>query len=351
MDTVNKRIDALHRECTSALKLYDDISTHQESVSLEFLQAEGMLRQLAAAITVEAEGMLRQLAIRLDPRYTAPTKGVRPQSAYASSSPTKRPSDAEKPPALGDAQYKELRRSVYGLFERQMFWQKKKEEKLELIRNSMDPRPKNLRKYAQTASQQRKRALARESLYAHILNGRSSVEEMVAPDPLQDMEQIRLSAAEDVREPWDGMSPPKSGRQKKTMETIQAERAVLRMRWSKAISRIGIEKRNRERKVVKAQVQTLLDKQEVEDTFGEHGLIHFPQKMMFRIRDDFFYDKSVQNEYRVRDAHTRGVSYLMGRRVDNWNVERQCILFDRRFFTEIEAARWWQQNEDYVYSH
>lgn len=72
----------------------------------------------------------------------------------------------------------------------------------------------------------------------------------------------------------------------------------------------------------------------------------FASKRVLRVHPSDTFDGRVSSEFRVRDTEgEKGVSYLMGRSVATQLSEVQCVLFDARLFSELQAARWWVENE------
>merc|ERR1712167_490658 len=89
---------------------------------------------------------------------------------------------------------------------------------------------------------------------------------------------------------------------------------------------------------------------EIRDAFGENPGLElwpmFPGRRVFRVLDGDNFDGRVSQEFRVKDSESgeRGVSLLMGRLAHNSASEAQAVLFDEKYYTPLQAARWWQQN-------
>lgn len=88
---------------------------------------------------------------------------------------------------------------------------------------------------------------------------------------------------------------------------------------------------------------------EIRDAFGETGLEvwpMFPGRKVFRTLDTDEFDGRVSQEFRVKDSESgeRGVTLLMGRLAGGKASEAQAVLFEERHLTDLQAARWWQNN-------
>lgn len=71
-----------------------------------------------------------------------------------------------------------------------------------------------------------------------------------------------------------------------------------------------------------------------------------PNRKVLRVNDSEEFDGRVSAEYRVKDMESdeRGVSLLMGRSVVTKQSEVQCVLFDPKYMSDLQAARWWAAN-------
>ena len=58
------------------------------------------------------------------------------------------------------------------------------------------------------------------------------------------------------------------------------------------------------------------------------------------------FDGRISSEFRQKDEGTdeKGVSLLMGRSAALGTSEVQCILFDPKHLSDVQAARWWEKN-------
>ncbi len=61
------------------------------------------------------------------------------------------------------------------------------------------------------------------------------------------------------------------------------------------------------------------------------------------VKDPGIFEKGTLFRQKGKDA---GVSYLMGKNTQTGNTEVQTIYFDKKLFTEGEAAKWWTKNGD-----
>jgi hypothetical protein len=87
----------------------------------------------------------------------------------------------------------------------------------------------------------------------------------------------------------------------------------------------------------------------VREAFGERGLEEWPMvpgKRVLPVRPQEAFDGRISQEFRTKDPEggERGVSLLMGRDASTMATEVQCIVFDPKFLSDVQAARWWQSN-------
>merc|ERR1711939_1029243 len=85
---------------------------------------------------------------------------------------------------------------------------------------------------------------------------------------------------------------------------------------------------------------------EIRDAFGEGGLEvwpMFPGRKVVRTLSSEYFDGRVSAEFRAKDAESgeRGVSMLMGRLAAGKGSETQAVLFDTKYMSDLDAARWW----------
>ena len=88
---------------------------------------------------------------------------------------------------------------------------------------------------------------------------------------------------------------------------------------------------------------------EIRDAFGEKGLETwpmFPGRKVHRVLDSEEFDGRVSQEFRVKDAESgeRGVTLLMGRLAAGKTAECQAVLFEQKYLTDLDAARWFTRN-------
>jgi len=71
-----------------------------------------------------------------------------------------------------------------------------------------------------------------------------------------------------------------------------------------------------------------------------------PGKRVLRVQATEEFDGRVSSEYRVKDMESgeRGVALLMGRSVKTRQPEAQCVIFDPKYMSDLQAARWWSAN-------
>jgi hypothetical protein len=103
------------------------------------------------------------------------------------------------------------------------------------------------------------------------------------------------------------------------------------------------------RKKAEQEAQGHAETLEVRDAFGERGLEEwapFPGKRIFQVTSTDMFDGRISSEFRQKDEGTdeKGISLLMGRSAALGTSEVQCILFDPKHLSDVQAARWWEQN-------
>merc|ERR1740130_897404 len=103
------------------------------------------------------------------------------------------------------------------------------------------------------------------------------------------------------------------------------------------------------RKKAEQEAQGHAETLEIRDAFGERGLEEwapFPGKRIFQVTPTEQFDGRISSEFRQKDEGTaeKGISLLMGRSAALQTSEVQCILFDPKHLSDVQAARWWEQN-------
>ena len=103
------------------------------------------------------------------------------------------------------------------------------------------------------------------------------------------------------------------------------------------------------RKKAEQEAQGHAEALEIRDAFGERGLEEwapFPGKRIFQVTPTDLFDGRISSEFRQKDEGTdeKGISLLMGRSAALGTSEVQCILFDPKHLSDVQAARWWEQN-------
>lgn len=88
---------------------------------------------------------------------------------------------------------------------------------------------------------------------------------------------------------------------------------------------------------------------EIAEAFGSRKLEVWPMlpnKKILRVLGAEEFDGRVSSEFRVKDEESgeRGVSLLMGRCNATRTHEVQCVLFDPKYVSDLQAARWWNAN-------
>ena len=66
-----------------------------------------------------------------------------------------------------------------------------------------------------------------------------------------------------------------------------------------------------------------------------------PGKRVLPVRPQEAFDGRISQEFRTKDPEggERGVSLLMGRDASTMATEVQCIVFDPKFLSDVQAAR------------
>jgi len=139
----------------------------------------------------------------------------------------------------------------------------------------------------------------------------------------------------------------------KVMQEAEARMREAELRMQEANARaVDAETRcESARREKEAQASKHSEHLEIRDAFGEGGLEVWPMfagKKVWRVADAANFDGRVSQEFRVKDAQSDlpGVSLLMGRLAGSKSsTEVQCVLFDAKRISDLEAARWWDANK------
>jgi hypothetical protein len=262
-------------------------------------------------------------------------------SAAADVTPSKKPSPPFMPPP------ERRRMSVpaglphkVGIFERGIQWEKLRQAKLATIRQQkLDA--------ALVPMQAR-----RPSKYDHVesvMKRERMAEELEQQRAEAEAERLAIeAAAEKARREARLVAETRLREEAKAADLAIA--AALAKRAREEAARKAEEVRLAREASEAAERERLRKITEVQATFGSHGLERrpsMPSKMVWRVSSPSSLTSNVAHEYRIKDkvTNTKGVSFVMGRTMDNDDDVVQCVLFDDADFDEHKAAVWWRDHE------
>lgn len=232
-----------------------------------------------------------------------------------------------------------------GIYERQLQWAKKASERREQMKIDKENREREAEKPADGSK--------KSNRWAHVESvmkrERITAEEGWKQDMQAEMNEERELRREAER---------KAREQAERAKQLQAERDKAEAARKEAVQKMDVahkkmvatEKKYESAKMAQEKLaQQHKDELEIRDAFGEKGLEQwpmFPGKKLFRVLESEEFDGRVSQEFRQKDPESgeRGVTLLMGRLAHAKQSEAQAVLFDERFFSDLQAARWWQTN-------
>ena len=73
----------------------------------------------------------------------------------------------------------------------------------------------------------------------------------------------------------------------------------------------------------------------------------FPGRRVHRVLESDEFDGRVSQEFRTKDSESgeRGVTLLMGRLASGKVAECQAVLFDTKYLSDLQAARWFAEHK------
>jgi len=232
-----------------------------------------------------------------------------------------------------------------GIYERQMQWAAKaaaNKEKLRVEKENKEreaeaaaPKPKGAARWAHVESVMKQQRLKEEGTKLGDL-----MERMEGERERRDQAEAKLR---EEREKAHGLAAAKAkaDEQRKAAD----ERAAAAHQRALEMERQLRSTRAQNESMLKEHAEAL----EIRDAFGDKGLEEwpmFPGRKLHRTLDSEHFDGRVSQEFRVKDAETgeRGVTLLMGRLAYSKASEAQAVLFDTKLMSDLDAARWWQNN-------
>lgn len=233
-----------------------------------------------------------------------------------------------------------------GIYERQMQWAAKAAEKREQAKLDKENREREAEKPPEGS----KKAAGR---WAHVESvmkrERIKNEEGWKADMQAEMDEERELRREAERKARaEAAERQRLEAEKAKAEQAQAE-AVKKMDAAHARAVVAEGKYEKAKKAQDELASRHAEELEIRDAFGETGLEvwpMFPGRKVFRTLDTDEFDGRVSQEFRVKDSESgeRGVTLLMGRLAGGKASEAQAVLFEERHLTDLQAARWWQNN-------
>jgi len=231
------------------------------------------------------------------------------------------------------------------MYERQMEWERKKQDKIHQERLEKENRE------AAVVAQQKAR---KSKLYSHVesaMKRERRAEEDGRVERAEEAAEL-AAAAREAAEAKARHEEAERERMQKVMQAAEMARmdAEARMEEADARAREAEARMKEARRAQEAQAEIHKEELEIRDAFGEGGLEAwpmFPGKKVWRVADGSDFDGRVSQEFRVKDAGSAepGVSLLMGRLAGSKSAtEVQCVLFDVKRMTDLDAARWWEAN-------
>jgi len=231
-----------------------------------------------------------------------------------------------------------------GMYERQMEWARRKQAKIHETRVEIAKRE---------AAEAAAIKLPSMKLYEHVesaLRKERRAEEDGRVARAEEAAQVAALARQEAEE-----RAKREEQERERMQQVMQRAEQLRMEAEAKMKEADERAREAEVRYEKArqeqEKQALQHKEELEirDAFGEQGLEvwpMYPGKKILRVADSDAFDGRISQEFRVKDADTNepGISLLMGRLATKGVQEVQCILFDTKRMTDLQAARWWEAN-------
>ena len=348
----------------------DQIKTHKKTVQLAMNESatKMLLNNISGALATSISQVVdsKDLALRntvisdLRMRFKPPDPPAKVDaSAQAALSPLRAPQTSvsdQNPKSevvdMSKEKENELTRPVVStlrsgpsdaVYDRMKVWQARKNAKLQLqaqakekevVRKLQPLRARPNDKYAHVVSVlQRERQAASNARVAE-----AEKKSVVSEQRAQEAE----AKAEFERE------------ERARMQALMDQALIMQEEAKQALQNAKQEQEEAESKLEKLQAEVDRDTKkraeiaEIKQALGGRKLETWPMvpnKRVLRVQPTDDFDGRVSSEFRVRDEKTeRGVSFLMGRSVVTQRPEVQCVLFDPRHFSELQAARWWSEN-------
>lgn len=310
----------------------------------------GVLRDLRARFVVKAP------PAKVDAEVQTTQPRERKQKASKEQGNGEEPVVEPKPEAAADGGSEETPleegtpRKLHRAFsfaDRQIAWEVKKLAKIQAEREEKERREKESSPAVPTTRK------AVPNLYAHVQSAiklqRKEEETGKLQEAAATIEQERRARA---------AIEGKAAELTAELSAVQGKCAFLSEERDAATHELGQAKgRMREvegklealRRQAEQEAQSHSDVLEIRDAFGERGLEEwapFPGKRVFQVTKTEAFDGRISAEFRQKDSESgeRGISLLMGRNADTMTTEVQCVLFDPKYLSDVQAARWWEAN-------
>lgn len=231
-----------------------------------------------------------------------------------------------------------------GIYERQMKWAAKAQEKREAARVEKENREKEAEKPKDKKESSRwahvESVMAKQRKHAEEAWKSELREQMQAERERRERAELK---AQEASESKVRLMMERDAAESKRLEA-KAQMDKYHERMVKAEGKYA-EARKAQETLEKQHADVL----EIRDAFGEKGLElwpMFPGRKVHRVLDTDEFDGRVSQEFRVKDAETgeRGVTLLMGRLAGGKTAEAQAVLFESKYMSDLDAARWFGRN-------
>ena len=232
-----------------------------------------------------------------------------------------------------------------GIYERQMMWQAKAAERKERLLLEKENKEREAEKPV------RSKASAKWAHVESVMKRERLQEEAGWKQEMQD----QMQAERDRRD----RAELKAKEEREAKEKLAVERDAAEAKRKEAVERMDkyhermrhAETSLAKEKQANAQMaQAHAEEIEIRDAFGERGLESwpmFPGRRVHRVLESDEFDGRVSQEFRTKDSESgeRGVTLLMGRLASGKVAECQAVLFDTKYLSDLQAARWFAEHK------
>ena len=233
-----------------------------------------------------------------------------------------------------------------GMYERQMKWAAKAAEKREKMLVEKENKEREAEKAPDGASKRSQKWAHVESVMKRERIASEEGWKLDMQAEMQEEREARREAERKARE--EAAARAKLVAERDRSEELRKE-AIQKMDTAHA-RMVAAEGKYEKAKKAQEQLEAQhAEELEIRGAFGEKGLEvwpMFPGRKVHRVLDSDTFDGRVSQEFRVKDAESgeRGVTLLMGRLAHAKAAEAQAVLFDAKYMSDLEAARWFSAN-------